>query len=294
MKKFTKAFVATFLVASMILGVTGCSKEGNFTAKKFQSVALDDLEAVEYTYDDFDIDFSDSDEVEELGEDIVSDIQDGIFLQVTGEEILDNDFMDEDMYDILTAILDIDLDYEDIDTVSTYVRGDVDKDEGYIISGSLMEFTDKDAAADYYASMINNDERLIKITNAVVGSEIDLDELGKDYFSYNGSNSGHLVIKLSTEDMDIDELDDLEVDVTVVLGFYIEGKDVLAVVSASTDSEGCDEVNEFFDALKMKNPYELESTEAISEVIEDIANDPDAIAERWMDKVQDSKLGEIR
>lgn len=289
MKKITK-LLAGAVILSMALGMTGCSKEGKFTAKKFQKVALENLEAEEYTIDDLDVD-----DPEEIAGDLMADIEDGIYINVTGEEMMDSDAYDEDILNIFYAVLDIDLDIEKIDSTSIYMRAEgEDKDDFYGIVSSLMEFSDKDAAAAYFQSLIHNLNRTIKIVNAVCDSDLNIEELDKDYYSYNGSNSGHLILKLSTDDLDIDEIDDIDGSATIVVGIYIEGKDFMVVACACADSEGCDEISEFYKLLGMKNPFEFEPNEMLIDFINDTYDNADAIAKKWMKKFQNSPLGETR
>lgn len=291
MKKFTR-LLAGALIASMMFSITACGKEGNFTAKKFKKVAVENLDAEEWDLSDINIE--DQDDIEGYAADIMADLEDGIFATRTGEDIMDDDNYDEDIYNIIYGVLDIDLDMEKIDANSIYLRGSLeDEDEYYILSASLLEFKDKDAASTYFQSVLHNIKRGSKITNAVCGTEFDIETLEKETFKYNGKNSGHIVIKLSSED--IDAFDDLDIDeeMTVVFGFYIEGKDVFTVFSVCPDAEGNDETTEFFKLMGMKNPYELESTEAVVDFINDVYKNSDKIYKRWMDKFENSTVGQV-
>ena len=291
MKKFTK-LLAGALIASMMFSITACGKEGKFTAKKFKKVALENLDAEEW--DASDIDIEDESDIEAYSADLAADLEDGIFMTSTGEEIMDNDNYDEEISDILYGVMDIDLDMENVDSNSVYLRGSMEDEEDYFLLGaSLIEFKDAKSASAYYQSILHNIKRGSKVLNAVCGTEFDLESLDKDTFKYNGKNSGHIVIKLSSED--IDAFDDLDIDeeMTVVLGFYIEGKDVFSVISVCPDAEGNDETTEFFKLMGMKNPYELDSTEAVVDFINDVYKNSDKIYKHWMDKFENSTVGQV-
>lgn len=290
MKK-THRILASALVASMMFGLTACGKEGNFTAKKFEKVALENLDAEEW--DISDVDVSNEEEINKLSADLMADLEDGIFISRTGEEIMDSDNFDQDIFDIVYSICDIDLDFEKLDLNSVYLKGSMEDEEDYYLLGaSLMEFSDANAASAYYQSSVHNLKRGIKVLNAVCDTELDLEGLNKDTFKYNGKNSGHLVIKISSEDLDIDEFDDADLEFTLVFGFYIEGKDVFSVISICANSEGNDDTTEFFKLMGMKNPYELESTEAVTDFINDVYDNADKIAKKWEKKLQNSSLAQ--
>lgn len=276
------------LVASMALGISGCSKEGKFNAKNFQKVAVEKLEAEEYSIDDLD-----PDDIEDLAADLEADLEDGIFFTCTGEELLDSDFYDEDIMDIIMAIADIDLDYEDISSTSIYIREYTeDEDDYFALVSSLIEFNDKDSACGYFQSLIHNIDRYITIENAIFDLDFSLDSLDKDYYNYNDKNSGHLVIKINSSDIDV--LDDADFgDFTIVIGFYINGNDVLTVLSACPDEEGQEEADMFFDALGMVNPYSLEATEVVSDMINDLIDNADDVAENWMEKLSDLRIANL-
>jgi len=284
MKKRIVRLCAGVLTASMAFGIAGCSKQGSFTAKKFEKIALENLDAEEMSIDDID-----KDKTDELQADLMANIEDGIYMSTTGDDIMDSDWYDEDIYKIVYAIADVDFDVNDVSTVSTYVRGSGDKDDFYAIGANLIEFKDKESAAAYYQSILHNINRGLTIVNSVADTELSTDSLDKDNFSYNGKNSGHIVLKISTDDLDIKEIDDYEG--TLVMGLYIEGNDVFTVISACTDAEGNDETTEFFKLLGMKNPYDLESTEVLVNFINDIYDNANDIVEKWQKKLQNSSLG---
>lgn len=289
-RRIAKILAGTVML-SMALGMTGCSKEGKFTAKRYESVILDDLEAVQYEIDDIDFD-----DPEEFAADLAADLEDGIFITMTGEDLMDSDFYDEDIFDILYAVMNIDLDYENVESTSLYLRAEMeDEDDFYFIMSSVLELDSNEASKNYYSSVINNAKRYIKIANAVCDTELSLDEMDKDYFKYNGGNSGHFIVKISLDDIDIDELDDLDFEATLVVASYIEGKDIHSVICVCADPEGNDVISEYFDSFKMKNPFEFEEDEMIIDFINDVIKNSDKIAKKWVKKFENySSLADSR
>ncbi|MBR1797079.1 MAG: hypothetical protein IJ757_03575 [Clostridiales bacterium] len=283
-----RKIVAGILVTSFMLSVAGCSGIKEVTSDDFID-ACEKLGADEVDPEDFD----------DLEPD---DYEDGVYV------ILDQDFIEENVQDyVLMSIkvskLDLDIDIDDVEQATFYLRVDPGVSDFMDVFDSYDDFDFDDIEADsVIAAQITLSEEyevpeiMDGIEDLVRRANIDVDDLNSSEWKYN-NQGGYLKLHIDIADFvqaflesdfydtlddlgtadDIEDMiEDLEGDLSVA--FYVSPTNVFVVVGLglNTDSE---RITEFCSELNVDNPLNRPSSEvAIDAIIETLDDYSDIYA----------------
>ena len=216
-KSAMKKFVAVMIAGSMVFALAACGKP---TPEKFKNSAVKKLGATEIDIDDIE----DMQKDKESAEELQDDLEDGVVLYVTGDDLEDlmddekdveerkeeaEEALDElkengiDVEDII-GFDPSDWDVDDIEDMTVYSIGDnLDKTEKVSLEGAaVIQFADKEKANEAFEGFD---------TNYVETSGINLDELNKGEIVSKGHNVQFIL------NGDSDLIGDLIVDLVTLL-----------------------------------------------------------------------------
>ncbi len=216
-KSAMKKFVAVMIAGSMVFALAACGKP---TPEKFKNSAVKKLGATEIDIDDIE----DMQKDKESAEELQDDLEDGVVLYVTGDDLEDlmddekdveerkeeaEEALDElkengiDVEDII-GFDPSDWDVDDIEDMTVYSIGDnLDKTEKVSLEGAaVIQFADKEKANEAFEGFA---------TNYVETSGINLDELNKGEIVSKGHNVQFIL------NGDSDLIGDLIVDLVTLL-----------------------------------------------------------------------------
>lgn len=290
-----KRFTAVMVAGTMMFALVACGKP---TPEKFKESAIKKLGATEIELDDLEDIGKDKD----AQEDLMDDLEDGIVLYATGEDI--EDLMDEDeveegkkeaedaMDELEEAGVDVeeilgfdpsDWDVDDIQDVTVYAIGDnLDKTEGIVFEGAnVIQFADKEKANEAFEGFA---------TNYLETSEIELKELNKGeivckghkvQFILNGDADliGDLVADLvgvvaKKADMDSDEAkatskeiknaikENINEDITFTFALYYDNGTLILIYGISMDGD-LENISEIAKTLGVTDPTKVEMSDAM-------------------------------
>lgn len=228
-KSVMKRFVAVMVAGSMVFALAAC---GRPTPEKFKETAIKKLEATEIDIDDI----KDIQEDEEKTKDFKKDLEDGIVIYATGDDIEDQidseddveerkEKAEETLKELKKNGVDVeeilgfdpsDWETDDIQDMTIYSIGDNLDDNKKACSESaiVIQFADKDKANETFESIA---------TNYVERSGIDLEELNKGeivskgksiQFIINGDSDliGDLIIDIMYIFADKTEMDEEQIE----------------------------------------------------------------------------------
>lgn len=284
MKK--RKIVALLLSASMVMGAfTGCSKVKKVNQKSMEKAA-----------EKFDAEvYDDVDDMEDIESD---DLEDGVLLEFDNDAISDfvDDNMDEDdieeAIDMINEFLDtdIEIDLDDIEEASSYIRAE----DGNVMVIAQIDLGNEDVMGELFNGILDAQDDANDLIEDYLDEledveyfedfEINLENLSRDEYYFNGNNVGYLKMSVTVEDienfieedlpgiiddldMDIDE-DDLEDVIDDVLdefdfdiiagGLYFNGSTVVLTAVFSDDEDFTADYEAYMKSLGLASPTDAE------------------------------------
>ena len=216
-KSAMKKFVAVMIAGSMVFALAACGKP---TPEKFKEAAIKKLEATEVDIDDLEDIQKDKDKAEDLQD----DLEDGIVIYATGDDLEDliddeqdveerKEQAEETLKELKKNGIDVeeilgfdpsDWDVDDVEDMTIYAIGDDldDKEKSCVEGAVVLQFADKEKANEAFEGFA---------TNYVEKSGIDLKELNKGEIV----SKGHSIQIILNGDSDL--IGDLIVDLMALL-----------------------------------------------------------------------------
>lgn len=257
MKNFKKIVVTVLAGAMLMTAFAGCKKK----PKTLSDAIADQAESVGAQT----VEFS---ELEDFTADMeAEDLEDGLYFEITSDDIADLDVPRE-----ASMIIDVD----DIDTVRVYVRATLDEDspaDSGAAVVAVIKFNEEENAVDFFDNIYSYRSFL-----DMVG--LNPDDLSDDelYFDEDEAEGG-LVINivptaifeslLNSMDIDQDMIDDANVDLNDIprVVFSLRLHDDSVIISLSFSDDYTAEVDGIYTAAGIEAPSEVESSDAVVDFI---------------------------